>query len=113
MMKISAPSVLRPVLLGIAAVLVVGCAGQKSASAPQPLTEDMTPVEKVDAAMANGYEIKNQNGQKLYCRKDLQTGSHARYVTKCLTQREWDEVSESSNEAIKDMTKRQMPPRGT
>lgn len=78
---------------------VTGCA-----SAPQPESTDAsaapgaasgaTDQEKADQleairfAMDNGYRIKNQNGQTLYCREDADTGSRVRTTISCLTPQE-------------------------
>lgn len=105
------PLVLRTmVLLGIAAI-AAGCAGTPSRDAAR-LTDDMTSVEKVKAAMAAGYRIRNEKGQTLYCREDLQTGSHARYKTKCLTAQEWEQVGNDSRQSVRDMSQGQQPPKG-
>lgn len=114
-MVISIRYSLRLMLLGLAAA-VAGCAAQQSAgpaaAKPAPLQE-RTAKQKVDAAIANGYTVKNENGKTMFCRKDLQTGSHARYKTSCMTEKEWDQLSESSRQSIQDMSRRVTPPRGT
>jgi hypothetical protein len=42
-------------------------------------------LEAIRFAMDNGYRIKNQNGQTLYCREDADTGSRVRTTISCLT----------------------------
>lgn len=101
---------LRAMLIGIAAI-AAGCAGAPSRDVVR-LNDDMTSVDKVKAAMAAGYKISNENGQTLYCRDELQTGSHARYKTKCLTGPEWEQVGNDSRQAVRDMSQGQQPPKG-
>jgi len=45
-------------------------------------------LEAIRFAMDNGYRIKNQNGQTLYCREDTDTGSRVRTTISCLTPQE-------------------------
>jgi len=104
---------MRAVVIGMLAIAATACA---SKPAQEPLTP--TPVaqgekldEKLMAAQAAGYEIKDVNGEKLYCRREMQTGSHARFKTSCLTQREWDQLAQISRQNTEDMARRRPPPR--
>jgi hypothetical protein len=45
-------------------------------------------IEAIRFAIDNGYRIKNQNGQTLYCREDADTGSRVRTTVSCLTPQE-------------------------
>lgn len=58
------------------------------------------------AAQKAGYRIKNENGQTLLCRRDKQTGSHARYRTSCLTAREWEQLSSDNAQILKALERR-------
>ena len=79
---------------------IAGCAsGPQSKSQPEAaaalgVAAGATDEEKADQldairfAMDNGYRIKNQNGQTLYCREDTDTGSRVRTTISCLTPQE-------------------------
>jgi len=45
-------------------------------------------VAAVEKAIEQGYKIRNENGQTLYCRKDLKTGTRVRSTLQCLTEDE-------------------------
>lgn len=94
----------------LAACLLAACA---SKPAEPPVTKQV----KVDAsnvaeAQAAGYKIVNENGKTLYCKKELQTGSHVRYRSSCLTQQEWKQLAENGRAAVQDMSRRVPPPQG-
>lgn len=83
----------------------------KSSSASQPSTsplEGELDAEKIIAAQRAGYQIKNENGQTLLCRRDLQTGSRVRYKTSCLTPREWGQLEEENKLQLKSMERKPM-----
>jgi hypothetical protein len=79
---------------------LAGCASDPQAKdSPGPaaasgVADGATDQEKADQleairfAMDNGYRIKNQNGQTLYCREDTDTGSRVRTTISCLTPQE-------------------------
>lgn len=64
------------------AVAAVGAAGAPTDQ------EKADQLEAIRFAMDNGYRIKNQNGQTLYCREDTDTGSRVRTTVSCLTPQE-------------------------
>ena len=88
------------VLTLILLAAISGCAaGPQSKSSLEDaaalgVADDATDQEKADQleairfAMDNGYRIKNQNGQTLYCREDADTGSRVRTTISCLTPQE-------------------------
>ena len=79
---------------------IAGCAsGPQSNSSPEDMAalgvdagatdqEKADQLEAIRFAMDNGYRIKNQNGQTLYCREDADTGSRVRTTISCLTPQE-------------------------
>lgn len=78
-------------------------------SAAQPAenpTEGELDADKIMAAQKAGYKIKNENGQTLLCRKELQTGSHTRYRTSCMTPREWQQVKDQNEMTLKAIERR-------
>ena len=94
-----------------ASVLLVGCAAQKAAepAATKQVKVDSTNVAEAQAA---GYKIVNQNGKTLYCSKELQTGSHVRTRTQCLTEKEWAQARDSARASVQDMSRRVQAPQG-
>lgn len=74
----------------------------KPTSTSSPLEGELD-AEKIMAAQRAGYQIKNENGQTLLCRRDLQTGSRVRYKTSCLTAREWAQLEEDNKLQLKTM----------
>lgn len=80
-----------------------------AASAPaakaNPLEGEID-AEKIMAMQKAGYQIKNENGQILLCRRDQQTGSRLRYKTSCLTAREWDQLHEENKLQLKALERR-------
>lgn len=77
------------------------------AASPSPLEGELD-AEKIMAAQRAGYQIKNENGQTMLCRRDLQTGSRVRYKTSCLTPREWAQLEEENKLQLKSMERKPM-----
>ena len=79
------------------------------ASAPDakanPL-EDEIDADKIMAMQKAGYQIKNENGQILLCRRDPQTGSRLRHKTSCMTAREWEQLRADNELQLKALERR-------
>ena len=60
------------------------------------------------AAQRAGYKLRNENGQTLLCRRELQTGSRVRYTTSCLTPRQWAQLEEDTKLQLKSMERKPM-----
>ena len=54
----------------------------------------------------------NENGQQLYCREELSTGSHLKKTKTCLTERELDQLMTNTRREIEYMRMRIPPPQG-
>ncbi|MDY6944575.1 MAG: hypothetical protein SXG53_02560 [Pseudomonadota bacterium] len=81
---------------------------EPATSAPavsSPLEAELD-ADKIMAAQRAGYQIKNENGQTLLCRRDRQTGSHTRYRTSCLTAREWEQLRSDNEQQLKAIERR-------
>lgn len=76
------------------------------AAASNPLADGELDADKIMAAQKAGYKIKNENGKTLLCRRDLQTGSHTRYRTSCLTAQEWEQLKNDNELALKAIERR-------
>jgi hypothetical protein len=98
---------MRIMIAGVLAVLVAGCATPPK----EPVTREV-PVDasNIAEAQAAGYKVVNENGKDLLCRKELLTGSHARYRTSCLTPEEWRSLADSQRASVQDMAHRRPPP---
>jgi hypothetical protein len=73
-------------------VLLSGCATKSEPPVTRQVKVNASNVEAVQKA---GYKLVNKDGQKLYCRTDLITGSHVRTKTTCLTEQElYDQMTE-------------------
>lgn len=79
---------------------------ESTTAAANPLTEGELDADKIMAAQRAGYKIKNENGKTLLCRRDLQTGSHTRYRTSCLTAREWEQLKNDNEQVLKAIERR-------
>ena len=101
---------MRIIIAGVVAVLAAGCA----TTPKEPPATKVVPVDasNIAEAQAAGYKVVNKDGHDLLCRKELMTGSHARYRTSCLTPEEWKSLAESQRAVVQDMGRRQLPPQG-
>jgi hypothetical protein len=86
-------------------VIVAACAGQPTAN-PVAGTPGPPRVEasKVANMQRSGYTVKNKNGEKLYCSKDFDTGSHLQSSTACLTEEQWMRVNQKSQSTLDAIT---------
>lgn len=75
-------------------------------AAAAPAEEDKLDAEKIMAAQKAGYQLKNENGQQLLCRKELQTGSRVRYKTSCLTARQWEQLEADTKLQLRAIERR-------
>jgi hypothetical protein len=95
----------------LAVVVLAGCAG----TAPQePAAERQVKVDSSNIVEAQkaGYKVVDQDGKKLYCKRDLNTGSHVRYTTTCLTEQEWQEMVDASRRSVENMSRTRPPLQG-
>ncbi|MFC4309556.1 hypothetical protein ACFPN2_10740 [Steroidobacter flavus] len=70
------------------------------------LTEGEIDADKIMAMQKAGYQIKNENGKTLLCRRDAQTGSRLRPKTSCMTAREWEQLQEENKLQLKSLERR-------
>lgn len=91
----------------LAVLAMAGCA---SHAPKEPPVERRVPVDasNIVEVQKAGYKIVNKDGQQLYCKRDLNTGSHLRYTTTCLTAQELQAVLDASRRSVEDM--RRIPP---
>lgn len=87
------------IILFATLIAVTGCAGQPSAPPTRYVATEAPAAavassggqgaapaaERLATARKMGYTVVNTNGEVLYCRSDLKTGSHVQRDTTCLT----------------------------
>ena len=95
----------------LAVVALAGCASKATNEPPVEQKVRLDASNIVEAQKA-GYKMVDKDGKKLYCKRDLKTGSHARYTTTCLTEQEWREIHEVSKRGIEAMRRTQPPAQG-
>jgi len=66
--------------------------------------------EKIMAAQKAGYEIRNENGQTLLCRRDTKTGSRLRHTFSCMTPREWEQLQSDTAQSLRSIERRRVGP---
>jgi hypothetical protein len=116
--------------LVITALVVAGCAGQPGSPPPpatyvsksgQPMVavNGANPADSVEAqrladAKKHGYKLVNTDGEVLYCRTEVQTGSHVHRDSEmnCLTAAQVDDMHNQSQEAMKAFRSTAAPPQG-
>ncbi len=111
---------MKPLLL-IGVLAIPACAGQPSSPPPAPTHyvtasgQTLTSVPEGDIdekrlsdAKKQGYTLVNKDGETLYCRTDLKTGSHVQKVTTCLTGQELDALHDQTRQGLN--TLRPLPP---
>jgi hypothetical protein len=114
---------MRMPLVGLIFMLAAGCASQAQKAPPPaapavaataaPAAAPATTAPKtVQQAQAAGYKIVNENGETLYCRDQMKTGSHVRHETICLTKEELEAAREASRRNMDQLTKPIPPPQG-
>jgi len=118
---------MRPKFTIVMVAMIAGCAGHPVTPKTQPLTvagkESPSAAEIVDAggkynleALANarklGFTPINQDGQVLYCRRDLKTGSHVERETVCMTLVEIERLRDQTQQNMGDFAHRTLPPPG-
>jgi hypothetical protein len=81
-------------------------AAAPAANKANPLTEGEIDADKIMAMQKAGYQIKNENGQILLCKRDPQTGSRLRHKTSCMTAREWEQLQEENKLQLKALERR-------
>jgi len=92
----------------MAAALVLAACASKPQEPPVERQVKVDAVNIVEVQKA-GYKIVNENGDKRYCRRDLNTGSHVRYTTTCLTEDEMRALIDASHRSVEDMRRTQPP----
>ena len=99
------------VITFVSILLAAGCASGGKIEPPAERVVQIDATNIVPAQKA-GYKIVNKDGKALYCKRSLNTGSHLRYSTSCLTEQEWRELAETSERGVEEMRRNVPPPQG-
>jgi hypothetical protein len=104
--------------------VVAGCAGEPSKPPPMrelavaaPPAASIQPSEqggdvaakRLLEAKKQGFTVVTKNGDVLFCRTELRTGSHVAKDTTCLTAKELDELHEQTSQDLRNFLKPQLP----
>jgi len=95
--------------LAVTAALA-GCASTPNAAPPERQVK--LDASNIAEAQKAGYRIVDQDGKRMYCRRDKNTGSHVRATTTCLTEDEWRAAAELSQRGVEAMSRRPNLPKG-
>jgi hypothetical protein len=94
-------------------LLFAGCASQPTppkpvavAQAPKTQNNGVTLAE----ARRLGYRIVDEHGRTVYCRDQMETGSHVRKETICLTAEQMVEAREASKRNLDQLQRMRPPP---
>lgn len=79
----------------------------KSAALEGELDQD-----KIMAAQKAGYEIRNENGELLLCRKEAKTGSRLRHTVSCMTPKQWEQLQSDTQQTLRTIERRRVGPNG-
>jgi hypothetical protein len=116
---------MRAVIFTIA-LIATGCAGAPSGPPTRVISKasqtvpDAPPATKggaIDPALVldakrRGYSLVNENGEILYCRQNLRTGSHVTTDLTCLTEKEMTQLHEQTQRVLQNSQLQVPPPQG-
>jgi ribonuclease I len=99
---------------------LTGCAGTEqrptdtaanlsAAAAGGTQVED---AETLKAAMEAGYRLVNEDGVRMYCKRETETGSRVRARTVCLTGEQIRDLSANTKEWIDNASRSAQQPKG-
>jgi hypothetical protein len=83
-------------------------AKQEQTPAKSVAVEGELDQDKIMAAQKAGYEIRNENGETLLCRKELKTGSRLRHTVSCLTPRKWEQLHSDTAHTLRAIERRRV-----
>jgi hypothetical protein len=84
--RAEAPAAPAPAIAMTPAASPATAAVTAPATGARTLAEKEELVKAIETAIKQGYKVVNEDGQTLYCRKELKTGSRVRSNLVCLTE---------------------------
>jgi hypothetical protein len=97
----------------LALLALAGCASppvQVNAVPDTRFTETTSPAVTLAEARRLGYRIVDENGKTVYCRDQVETGSHVRKEAVCLTAEELAAARDASARNLEQMQRLTPPP---
>jgi hypothetical protein len=91
-------------------VLAAGCASSGTPAEPPVAKEVPIDATNIVEAQQAGYKVVKKDGPTLYCKRNLKTGTRLNRETTCLSEEEWRNVRESSQQSLEAM-RRTTPPK--
>ncbi len=70
------------------------------------------PPPDVVALQAAGFKLVNDDGKKLYCRRESITGSRLQFRTSCFTEAQLEQMHNAAADTLADLSRRAPTPRG-
>ena len=67
-------------------------------------------ADKIMAAQKAGYELRNENGEQLLCRKEPRTGSRLRPAVSCMTAKQWEQLQSDTQTTLRTIERRRVGP---
>ena len=66
--------------------------------------------DKIMAAQKAGYEIRNEHGEQLLCRREPKTGSRLRHTVSCMTPKQWEQLQSDTQQSLRTIERRRVGP---
>jgi hypothetical protein len=68
--------------------------------------------DKLLAMKRQGYTIKDENGEVVFCRREIKTGSRLQSEVVCMTEKQIDNLREETQRRLGDAMRQVAPPQG-
>jgi hypothetical protein len=85
-------------------------ASTAAATAPADAQKAAAPFDLI-ALQKAGYKIVDNNGEKLFCKREPVLGSRLLYTTRCMTQEQLQRRTNNAQDTISDLSRRAPAPR--
>lgn len=99
-------------LLTVTVIALAGCAAAGSSTAPGASASPGSTAASVEpegkrVALAQKMHLKmvNQNGEEVFCKSSMVTGSHIRTETRCYTADEMDRLEEQTERDVDQLNR--------
>lgn len=105
-------------LLLLVAVAILGCVGHSGSQRPfgsgvpqtaiaSEMTSDQEKARRLATAKKYHLTVVDQNGERVFCRSNLATGSHVQRDTRCFTATQLDQIELEGQRQVELMLSRQ------
>jgi hypothetical protein len=69
-------------------------------------------TKRLEQAKKDGYQVVNKDGETLFCRSEMKTGSHVQKETTCLTAKQLDAMHEQTRIGVQSYIHTNAPVQG-